>query len=73
MAAAISTSDTANRADERWTAAVDRVRRAAESNGESRAARAVAMPCHRVVRSDGTLSGRRWGTELKAELLRREA
>ena len=34
---------------------------------------AVAVPCHRVVRSDGDLSGYRWGIERKAELLRREA
>lgn len=34
---------------------------------------AVAVPCHRVVRSDGSLSGYRWGTARKAELLRREA
>jgi AraC family transcriptional regulator, regulatory protein of adaptative response / methylated-DNA-[protein]-cysteine methyltransferase len=33
---------------------------------------AVAVPCHRVVRSDGSLSGYRWGPERKAELLRRE-
>jgi AraC family transcriptional regulator of adaptative response/methylated-DNA-[protein]-cysteine methyltransferase len=34
---------------------------------------AVAVPCHRVVRSDRSLSGYRWGVDRKKQLLAREA
>jgi AraC family transcriptional regulator of adaptative response/methylated-DNA-[protein]-cysteine methyltransferase len=34
---------------------------------------AVAVPCHRVVRSDGALTGYRWGVERKRALIEREA
>jgi AraC family transcriptional regulator of adaptative response/methylated-DNA-[protein]-cysteine methyltransferase len=51
--------------------------------GQPRGARAVAsacahnriailVPCHRVVRGDGSLGGYRWGLPLKQDLLRRE-
>jgi AraC family transcriptional regulator of adaptative response/methylated-DNA-[protein]-cysteine methyltransferase len=59
-------------------------RQVAERIGSPRAARAVAkacagnalavaIPCHRVVRNDGALSGYRWGIERKRTLLEREA
>jgi len=45
-------------------------RAAGSANGANPVA--VLVPCHRVIRSDGTLGGYAWGEEIKAELLRRE-
>ena len=33
---------------------------------------AVAIPCHRVVKADGAISGYRWGVQRKRQLIRRE-
>lgn len=33
---------------------------------------AVAVPCHRVVKSDGSISGYRWGVQRKRRLINRE-
>jgi AraC family transcriptional regulator of adaptative response/methylated-DNA-[protein]-cysteine methyltransferase len=46
------------------------VRAAGSANGANRVA--VLIPCHRVVRGDGTLGGYAYGLERKAKLLARE-
>jgi AraC family transcriptional regulator of adaptative response/methylated-DNA-[protein]-cysteine methyltransferase len=55
----------------------------AKSLGQPKAVRAVAracatnpvsivVPCHRVIRGDGTLAGYRWGLSRKEQLLAQE-
>ena len=46
------------------------VRAAGSANGANNVA--VLIPCHRVIRSDGSLGGYAYGEEIKRELLRRE-
>ncbi|MBS0253731.1 MAG: bifunctional DNA-binding transcriptional regulator/O6-methylguanine-DNA methyltransferase Ada [Proteobacteria bacterium] len=46
------------------------VRAAGSANGANHVS--VLIPCHRVVRTDGSLGGYAWGLDIKAELLRRE-
>ena len=60
-----------------YAAIARRLGRASAARAVARAcaanALAVAVPCHRVVRRDGKLSGYRWGVERKRALLAREA
>ncbi|NJM50154.1 MAG: bifunctional DNA-binding transcriptional regulator/O6-methylguanine-DNA methyltransferase Ada [Sphingomonadales bacterium] len=47
------------------------VRAAGSANGANNVA--ILIPCHRVIRSDGSLGGYAYGLAIKQELLRREA
>jgi len=47
------------------------VRAAANACGANKLA--LIIPCHRVIRSDGSLGGYRWGLETKQKLLEKEA
>jgi len=47
------------------------VRAAGSANGANNVA--VLIPCHRVIRSDGSLGGYAYGEDIKRELLEREA
>ena len=46
------------------------VRAAGSANGANHVS--LLIPCHRVIRTDGTLGGYAWGLEIKAKLLQRE-
>ncbi|WP_295531884.1 methylated-DNA--[protein]-cysteine S-methyltransferase, partial [Novosphingobium sp. Chol11] len=46
------------------------VRAAGSANGANHVS--VLIPCHRVIRTDGSLGGYAWGLAIKQELLARE-
>lgn len=46
------------------------VRAAGSANGANHVS--LLIPCHRVIRTDGTLGGYAWGLDIKAKLLQRE-
>ena len=54
-----------------WVGPLTSARAAADACASNKIA--LAVPCHRVVRSNGDLGGYRWGVELKREIVRREA
>jgi AraC family transcriptional regulator of adaptative response/methylated-DNA-[protein]-cysteine methyltransferase len=66
LGSTVSYSDIANRIGSPRS-----VRAVAQACGAN--ALALVIPCHRVVRGDGALSGYRWGVERKRMLLKREA
>ena len=47
------------------------VRAAGSANGANRVA--VLIPCHRVIRTDGSMGGYAYGLPIKEELLKRES
>lgn len=46
------------------------VRAAGSANGANHVS--LLIPCHRVIRTDGSLGGYAWGLDIKAKLLQRE-
>ena len=69
---AIPVGETASYAEvARRIGSPDAVRAVAQACGANRLA--VAIPCHRIGRADGSPSGYRWGMERKQALLEREA
>ena len=47
------------------------VRAAGSANGANHVS--VLIPCHRVIRTDGSLGGYAWGLDIKQKLLERES